>query len=757
MKVATSSDSIISPGEFAVICQDDDVFLRDYPSFIGSVFDSSWTSLSEDGEDVGLKDSSGNFVEQFSYVATTKYSLERKNPFSNIYNLENWQENNNGNTVGFQNSNYFVFDNLVSSTVTSSLESSSTLEFVTTSESLIAWDFIKLNEIVSDPVIGNEIVELYNNGSSTVDVSGGLICDSSGENCKTLSGIINGHDWLIADLLTDRYLNNSGDGIVFKDNNKINIDQIIYGVDGLSAPEKGQSLSRKQDGVDSDSNTDWTVTNKITLGSLNEIILPQIINNGGGNNTDIGESLNSTSVVATTKSNKTTTTSKKISEPKDPVNISWKLDWPYGLSVGEVGTFSSRGSADPRGGEVTYNWNFGDNSSSTGDYVPHLFVTSGVYIVSVSASSSAGTYGEKEFKVHVGPNFSVALSNIKIDEYLVTSTDDLLEYITLKNFLDKPQNISGWKLKNKSGKEYKMPDNTIISASGTLKFFRTIHHLSFDKDGDSIILTSPNDREIHKVMLFAEKKNSKKETKISSVRTTSSWLIVRGVVTVEPKIFGQQYFYISDGQTGYQIYQYKKDFPDLKNGDYLSVSGEVSEIAGVKRIKIKNKFSIDVLSTNKIVEPVNLSLEDIDENYLGMLVKIDGDVTEIKSNLMYVDDGSTEIAIYFKKGAKIDKQDMKEGDKIEVIGILNKNKDGWQVLPRSLSDIKIVGSVESVIASHILSDQEKQAAENNKYVATTISGVGALLIGFLARARGALLVGVVKKVATTASRFVGRG
>ncbi|MFA6424115.1 MAG: lamin tail domain-containing protein [Candidatus Magasanikbacteria bacterium] len=766
LKATTSTDSMILSGEYGVICQDADIFMLDHPNFIGSVFDSSWTSLSENSEEIGLKDEMDNFVEKFSYVSTTNFSLERRNPFLDNYSLDNWQENSVGNTVGAQNSNYSIVDiNFTTTTATTTAESSSTMDMSTSSDSIFDWSFIKLNEIVSDPVEGNEQIELYNNSSSTVDLSSGLICDSSDSNCKPANGRIGGYDWLIVDLLTGGYLNNGGDSVILKDDNGAVVDRIDYSESNSLITDKGQSLIRKIDGFDTGTDSDWAVTNKITLGTANELVVPIVNLNTGGNsggssandNTN-GHIITSTTSTKTTKTTKTSTTTKtNIVETKDPVNISWKYDFPYGLDVGEIGIFSVKGSADPRGGEVNYFWNFGDNFSSTGYLSGHSFATSGIYLVSVTASSSAGTTGKKEFKVYVGPNFSVANANMKISGWYTTSTEDMEEYIELTNYLDKSQNISGWKIKNKSGKEYEIPVNTTIVASGTLKFFRAVHHLSFDKDGDEIILISPNDKEVYKVVLKTEK-SATKETKTTSAKTTVNWLSVRGSVTVEPKTFGQQFFYVSDDdQNGFQIYQYKKDFPELKIGDYISVGGEAAIVGGVKRIRIKNKYAINVLSTNKIIEPIDLKIEDISEEMLGGLVKISGDITEIKSTLMYVDDGVTEVAVYFKKGAQINKQELKEGDKVEIIGILNQGKDGWQILPRALSDIKVVGYSDEVLASRIANDQNKQTETSKMYFTTTAGGLTALLLGFVAKARGALLMAGIKKVASLATGIIKRG
>ncbi len=786
----TSTDSIMAPNEYAVISEDSDVFLKDFPNFVGSLFDSSWSDLNDNGAEIGLRYDPNNFVEHFTYVSTTKNSLERSNPFLNDYSSVNWQENSTGNTAGAQNSNYFDLitntgsdTSTVISTSTDVINTSTNFSTTTTTtstddnaqntvtynsaSSAFDWSFIKLNEIVSDPEAGNEEVELFNTGSSTVDLNGGSICDATGNDCKILAGVIMSHDWLVADLSSDRYLNNDGDSVFLKDSYNNIVDSVVYGTDNLVAPDKGQSLIRRIDGVDTDSDIDWAITTKITTDTVNELFAPVKIvhNNSGGSgggyyNQVTNETASSSSKISTSSKSIKVVTKNTPSAPKDTVNISWKLDWPYGLDVNELGIFSAKGTADPRGGEVYFVWNFGDNTSATGHLSGHSYATSGIYLVSVIASSSAGTLGKKEFKIYVGKSFSVSQAQIKISNWLINNVDDTPEYIEINNNLSQPQNISGWKIKNKSGKEYELPDNTILVASGTLKFYKTVHHLIFEKDGDEIRLTTPNNQIVDSVKLLAEKK-PKKEVKITSTGSSTgnkeAWLAMKGTVTVEPKIFGQQFFYISDGENNAQVYQYKKDFPDLKIGDYIAVRGVESLYNGVKRIKIKSKNDIDILSTDKTIEPTEIKLGDFSEEALGSLIKVEGDITEIKSNLFYLDDGISEAVIYLKKGAKIDKKELKEGDKITVVGILDKAKDGWRIMPRSLDDIKVLGYADEVLNKKIEGDKNIQSETTKKYLEVTAGGIGSLLLGFMARARGMMLVGGAKKIAGVVGNLIKRG
>jgi len=766
LKSATSSDSVISPGEYGAIVQNSDIFLKDYPEFVGSIFDSSWTSLNEGGEEIGLKDGQGNFVEKFVYLPTTKFSLERLNSTLNDYTSLNWQENIDSNSVGFKNKN-----NLPVNVVTGTLNLPTTTVSVSTtvssadippaifvSNNIFDWQFIKLNEIISDPENGNEQVELFNDSSSTLSVSGGSICDYTQDNCKILDDNIFGHNWLIIDLLTNRYLNNTSDNLFLKDQNNNVIDKIVYG-ENLSAPKSGQSLIRKVDGEDSDDDSDWAITDKITLGASNELVINDPpVRSAVGSQSFLGSGSSNTttkSSVSTEKTSKIIPKTTKIEE-KDSVKIVWELDWPYGLDIGEQGIFNARGTADPRGGEINFIWNFGDNTTDTGHLLGHQYATSGVYLVSISASSTSGTFGKKEFRVYVGQDFSVALSDIRISNWQINNQNDLPEYIELKNNLDKKQNISGWKIKNKGGKEYEFPENTIINPSSTLKFFRAVTHLNFDKDEDSIRLTSPNDQVVNTILWKIEKEKIKikKPLPIGSKKIRQSF---NGIVTVEPGVFGTQFFYITDGRSGMQVYQYKKDFPEVKIGDYIQIYGEISQIDNIKRIKIQNKNDIDILSTGNTAIALSVSPRDFTEDIFGILVKLSGEITEIKSNYLYLDDGEAETLVYLYKGTNINTSNFKEGDKIEATGLLDKNKSGWRVLPRNDSDIRVVAHSRSEVLSgnRVGSEGKNEATQN--YLTATAGGLTALLFGLLAKTRGAAIMSVAKKIVSIAIKAIRRG
>lgn len=774
----STTDSVVASGEYAVICQDATQFFLDYPAFNGSVFDSAWGSLSTSSEEIGLKYDNDNFVEKFSYISTTNYSLERKNPFLADYTIDNWQGHINGNTVGAVNSNYSEGSPGGASSTDSGVN-------------FYYWSLLKINEIMPGPAEGNEWVELYNTGTTSLDLVGGFLCDSRGgsvenDSCKNLFGIIEPGEFLLVDLFTRSYLNNDGDSIYLKNPSNAILDEISYGNINLKASEKGQSLARIFNGIDTDNDNDWAITTTPTPSSTNIITAPvvPVSASGGGSSVDINTNNNETKT--SVSSTKKITTTAKISAPKDTAKIVWVVDFPYSAAAGEAVEFNARLSSDPRGGQLNFWWNFGGGNTATGSQAVFTFVTSGVYTINIFATSTAGTFGQKEIKILVGDGLSVRNSSVLIGEILTKPDEGELEYIEIFNIGSSIQDISQWILRNKANKEYVLPLNNKILGGQALTFYENVTHLHFDSDGDWLELLSPDEKIVDLVdlpKLISNPPDTVTETEKEKVAKTVSTktavaksvgpllnsldmaqngekgqpVKVQGMVTALPGVFGVQYFYIFDGQNGMQVYQYKKDFPPLALGDWVEINGEISLSGNIKRIKVFGRKEIDILAVGKNIEPLAVELEELGEEMVGALVKIAGDITEIKTNYMYIDDGNTEAVVYFKKGAQIDKKNFMEGEKVVVTGIVENSKSGLQVWPRFSGDIVKAGvSAELIIKQRELNaGSDKEVAE--KYLTATAGGLTTLLLGFLARGRGAVLVGVGRKVLGLAGKIIRRG
>src|SRR3989344_2819082 len=221
---------------------------------------------------------------------------------------------------------------------------------------------------------------------------------------------------------------------------------------------------------------------------------------------------------------------------------------------------------------------------------------------------------------------------------------------------------------------------------------------------------------------------------------------ITGIVTVLPGVFGTQYLYLTDGGAGIQIYSNKKVFPELSVGDVVAVTGDASSASGIPRINTKTIKDFDTLETAKTVAPQTITLEEISEDNLGNLIRVKGEVTAIKSNLMYIDDGHTEGAIYFKSGTGIDKKGFKEGEVVQIAGIVEQTKTGWQIWPRSKEDIVVVGisEDEQLKQAELQQSQTKETTQN--YLSATAGGITTLIIAGLMKFRGSVAKEIIKKI-----------
>ncbi len=101
----------IPSGGYAVIADEANTFLSDYPSYSGTLIDSAWVALRNDSESLALKNSSLTIVDQVDYSSTwggsSGISLECIDPNSDNNVSSNWGSSQTADgTPGAQNSIY---------------------------------------------------------------------------------------------------------------------------------------------------------------------------------------------------------------------------------------------------------------------------------------------------------------------------------------------------------------------------------------------------------------------------------------------------------------------------------------------------------------------------------------------------------------------------------------------------------------------------------------------------------------------------
>ncbi|MBU1778564.1 lamin tail domain-containing protein [Patescibacteria group bacterium] len=384
------------------------------------------------------------------------------------------------------------------------------------------------------------------------------------------------------------------------------------------------------------------------------------------------------------------------------------------------------------------------------------------------------------------------IANIIINEILPNpeGPDAEEEWIELKNIGNTKINLLNWKLNDAvvDGKGYKFNSDAWIDSDDFFVVYRPDSKITLNNNFDTIKLFNNFDALVDEVEyqkapigesyvknqnkkwfwttiltpgkenIFSEQfsdatisktlqKSSKSknyivETTLEKIREFESGdlIKVKGVVAVKPNVFSSQYFYIV-GSQGIQVYSYKKDFPDLRVGDYVEINGELSTIIGEQRLKTKSSDSIKILEHRQ--EPIaeEVSSDKINEDYVGRLVAVSGEAVEQKGSTIYLDDGMDEVQIYVKKLTDINPKSIKVGDQVKITGIVSKTNSGVKIMPRSSDDIvKINVSADSnadeILGSIAVNDEWEIAQRNKKmelfkYLLVFACGIIIILIGML--------------------------
>jgi uncharacterized protein YdeI (BOF family) len=559
------------------------------------------------------------------------------------------------------------------------------------------WSKVIINEVVPNPTTGNEWVELYNNNSSSIDISGGTLCDGRSEVCTiaTLSGTISENGFLVIEISGSK-LNNDGDLVILKDPSGNVVDTLDYFV---LVPDKGQALARSSDKT-------WTITESLTPNALNILKPPApkevAVTVGGGGSGFFSSIL------------ETKPAPQIIKTGKEPT-VLWSLKVPSVVIQNSSTLFDAHLSADPRGGELLYSWQFGEGANIEGARVYHSFASSGIYFVTVSATSTQGTVGSKRFELKVDGGFE----KIMLSEIMVKPTPGEDEWVSLQSFTTSSVDLGGWKIGVGSGKWFTIPSKTIIEPGRSLRFYKTATRLSFIDGGGSVLLsnkdgtvidileygkatrnlvisseqpietTTPATKPTPKKLVLGVKSYGCLPVAGAKELNTNTNVCITGIVKSLPGKPYANYFYIQDDSGGIQIYSYKKDFPKLALGDRVRVNGQIGTSSGETRVRT-GAGGIIRISEGTEIEGQQKTVDEISSEDSGTLVSVEGEITKLKSSLLYLDDGAAELAVTLPQKANIDRAALKEGLTVRVTGIVVQNNGGIRLVPRSSDDIKLI-------------------------------------------------------------------
>ncbi len=421
------------------------------------------------------------------------------------------------------------------------------------------------------------------------------------------------------------------------------------------------------------------------------------------------------------------------------------------------------------------------------EFLPSQILNPGDYSLPITATDLFGEAATAEISLELQePSYS---ENLVINELLPNpsgpETDS--EFIEIYNSGDDDIDLANWKLSDGS-RTWTIPSGNTLNTKNYIAFYNQITNISLNNTGDAVSLLAPNDEERDQVA-YTESANEEEsyarkdsgqfswtttstpnaqniftgedveakipsddnssgtsstnnpaetntETKlqtISEIRKASkdSEVKTRGIVIALPNTLNSKYFYIQDENSGIQIYSSDANFPELKLGDEIEVTGKLSNSQGESRINIR-EGKLEIISSKNIPEPKSLKTGEIKEESEGMLIFTKGILTKQSGLTFYLDDKSGETKISILKNTNIDKPKMTKGDSVGIVGVVSETKSGYRILPRMQDDFREGGDVATEsdaaqIAGASTGEMPNAGAGLDLILAISVTGTGGAL------------------------------
>ncbi|MBI4599444.1 lamin tail domain-containing protein [Candidatus Uhrbacteria bacterium] len=735
-------DFILDSGEYAVIANDAAKVAAKYPTYTGTIFDSSWSSLSEKGEEIGLKNAQSATIEQFTYLSTTIGSLERKDAGAADYTSSNWKEYEKKNTIGAKNSISGLSDPPQNQQQSDS-PSLSPIQAPPEPVWVPGRGDVLINELLSDPEEGErEWIELYNPTRHDIEISGWTL-ENGSRTSVMLSGMLGTQDlkrFAVFDV-TAGFLRNSGDSVELRDSRKFLIDTVTYGdwddgdlLNNASRTQDPLSLARAGDGANTFHNkSDFQSTTTPTKGSSNRItksgevfdggknaaviiseILPNptsqdprdefielynkgsepvnlegwtlrtfderafvfhakeassltlapkayffaprsmtylVLRNKGGDrirlyppdhdapthslayqdSAPLGMSY-AMKTVNQYEWTRTPTPGKENSITNENQEPHIAFDGEYVGRVGEFMTFDASDSDDPDNDPLDFAWSFGDGATGVGAIINHTYDAPGTYTLLLSV-------GDGKKRTALTKNITIASdTDAQRISLPVSRAKAYIKEAVLQQVIP-IRAVRG--VKEKRARRSSGDTVSASDAGGALTDIRAL----------------PNG---------------------SRVR-------VSGVVSVEPGILSESYFYIAG--SGIQIWNAGKAFPALHRGDAITIAGTLKKNGEDRAIRIADAAAIRVNGSGGDPAPHDVAPRDIGEQNEGWLVRVTGEVRKVQWPNIYIGDEQSQVRAYIARTTQIPHLTVEKGETITVQGIVSQTKTGFRILPRDMNDI----------------------------------------------------------------------
>lgn len=357
-----------------------------------------------------------------------------------------------------------------------------------------------------------------------------------------------------------------------------------------------------------------------------------------------------------------------------------------------------------------------------------------------------------ESRVNAAEDTKIALS-----EVLFSVIDGQFEFIELYNDGNFPVSLKNWQLEDQLGstKIYTIEDVT-LDPGQYIFFTKEQTKLSLNDTGDGVSLKDDQDVLIDNVICDSVQKGK------SYIRTLDGWqwasqitpgepnvadlpeiililsisearlleddqeITIQGVVTAAPGSISESYFYLQDESSGIQVYSYYKDFPLLKTGDHIKVSGELSTVSNERRLKIQNQDDIEILEAGRLFNPISIDIADISEEYEGRVISVEGEVVDPSGSQFLLNRKDRAVKVIIKNREIVNKPDLKKEMTVSVAGVVSQYRDDYRILPFSNENVKIIknNTAETVESTAVFESKDlPKAGASGSFGLSIILGI----------------------------------
>ena len=303
-------------------------------------------------------------------------------------------------------------------------------------------------------------------------------------------------------------------------------------------------------------------------------------------------------------------------------------------------------------------------------------------------------------------------NTILISEIAPTPGPGKEEFIELKNVGSTGIDLTNWSISDSSESATPFILQGVLEPNGYKVIYKSESHISLNDTGDSVRLFTPNGELQSQVNYDKAKANlsfyqlgaewswgeqTPGQSNPSSfvvdvvsgsapvLTSTSTKAEVSGVVTVPPGVLSSQYGFFQNEEKALQFYSYNKDFPELKSGDIIDVTGEITYPHGEKRIKISDSSNLIVISHGQSAEAIELT--NLDPTLLGYLVSCNGTISKKEDNGFILETKWGNILV--KETELFPKKQFKTGMRLEVQGIFSVYDGSFRILPIGVQNVTI--------------------------------------------------------------------